>query len=332
MIDAIRLTFAALREAARPPVGDLNVRALGQGPGGVYLALDAERRAHLLVEAEVELTGSTGLTTVTIGHRDLVVDGRTAGFLDVTCEAEELAEVFDHFVAAVTQRLLSSGDSPVEVVLDVIEHWRQFLVSEAPPAGRDRLAAVFGELLVVLDVVRADPRGRVDCWVGPFGGRHDLRRGTRAVEVKTTRAHTTRVVTVHGEDQLVEPDGGSLHLHLVRLEEVPEGGASVPSLVDDLLAAGAPAQELFKALDAAGVAPAELPAVNVVRFDVRERMTVRVDERTPRLVPSSFVSGARPIGIVDLVYRVDLDHVLEAALDDDSVADLIRELATARGE
>jgi len=332
VIDSIRLTFAALREAGSPPAGDLSVRRLPQGAEGVYLALDADGRSHLLVETEDELAGSTGLTTVTIGHKDLVVEGRKRGFVDVICEAAGLAEVFDHFVGAVTQKLPLSEQPPAAVVLEVIEHWRQFLISESAPVGRDRLAAVFGELLVVLDVVQADPRGRVDVWVGPFGGRHDLRRGTQAIEVKTTRAHTARVVTVHGEDQLLAPESGTLHLHLVRLEEAPEGGASVASLVDDLLAAGIPARELFDALSAAGVAPAELPAVSAVRFDIRERMTVRVDERTPRLVPSTFVSGARPVGIVDIVYRVDLDHVLEDALKEDSYAGLIRELATAGDE
>ena len=91
---------------------------------------------------------------------------------------------------------------------------------------------------MLLDVVRTRPPHRVECWVGPTGGRHDFRRGAIAVEVKTTRAHTSRQVTIHGEDQLDAPDGGALHLHFVRLEEVPSGGASVTSLVDDLLTVG----------------------------------------------------------------------------------------------
>ena len=34
-----------------------------------------------------------------------------------------------------------------------------------------KLAEVFGEILVLRDVLAADPRRRIDCWLAPFGGR-----------------------------------------------------------------------------------------------------------------------------------------------------------------
>ena len=89
-----------------------------------------------------------------------------------------------------------------------------------------------------------------------------------------TRAHTSREVTIHGEDQLEPPSNGTLHLHFVRLEEVPSGGETVHSLVDDLLSAGAPTDRLFLALAASGIPVAELSATGDVPFDVRERLTV----------------------------------------------------------
>ncbi|MDQ3768027.1 MAG: PD-(D/E)XK motif protein, partial [Actinomycetota bacterium] len=88
---------------------------------------------------------------------------------------------------AVGERLPAPKGEETSAILDVLERWRRFLVSAAGPPGRDRLAGVFGELLVLLDLVTSDPRRRVDAWVGPFGSRHDLRRGDLAIEVKTTR-------------------------------------------------------------------------------------------------------------------------------------------------
>ena len=139
----------------------------------------------------------------------------------------------------------------------------------------------------------ADEAKRVDSWVGPFGGRHDFRRGAVALEVKTTRAHTSRDVTIHGEDQLEAPEGGSLHLHFVRLEEVPSGGDTVRSVVDDLLSVGAATDRLFEALTAAGLPVSELAATDDVSFEVRERLTLPIDAQTPRImpVPSSEVRG-----------------------------------------
>ena len=167
--------------------------------------------------------------------------------------------------------------------------------SEAP-VGRARLAAVFAELLVLRDVVRVDPISRVDSWVGPHGARHDFRRGQVALEVKTTRAHTSRDVTIHGEDQLEPPDNGTLHLHFVRLEEVPGTGETVQSLVDDLLSAGAPSVRLFLALAASGIPVAELSASADVAFDIRERLTLPVDADMPRVVPSPSSEEPGPLG------------------------------------
>jgi hypothetical protein len=329
VIDAVRLTTAALREARTPPAGELRVRALPGAPGGTFLGLDAEGRSHLLIESADRTEASTATAAVTMGHRVLEIGGHARGMVDIVCEIPAVSEVFDHFIAAVVERLRETGDPPVTVVLEIVERWRRLLAGETGAPGRDRLAAIFGELLVLLDVVRADPRRRVDVWVGPHGGRHDLRRGDLAIEVKTTRSHTARVVTVHGEDQLLEPEGGSLYLQLVRLEDVPEGGGSVPELVDGLLTSGAPAGEVFDAVAASGLVPADYPAAATIRFDVRERLTVPVDDETPRIVPATFAAGARPVGVVDLVYRLDLDHSLGRALDPSAYTRLIVGLAGA---
>ncbi len=54
MIDAIRLTFAALREAGHAEPGRLSVRGVDGGPSGLRLGLDADGRSHLLVEADAD--------------------------------------------------------------------------------------------------------------------------------------------------------------------------------------------------------------------------------------------------------------------------------------
>lgn len=328
MIDDVRLTLAALREAGTPPQGELVVRAMPGGPEGTYLGLDNARRSHLLIESTQTEQPPALPVAISIGLVRLAIGGRERDLVDVACDVDALTEVFDHFIVAVIERLPGAA-SPVGVVLEIVERWRRFLVSPVGPPGRDTLSALYGELLVLLDVVRADPRRRVDVWVGPFGSRHDLRRGPLAIEVKTTRAHTGRVVTIHGEDQLQEPDGGTLHMHLVRIEEVPAGGGSVPSIVDELLAAGASAGGLFDAVAAAGVAPADFPSTADIRFDVRERLTFPVDDRMPRIVPATFAAGQRPTGVVDLVYRLDLDHVIDAALTDADYRDLVSRIAIA---
>jgi hypothetical protein len=327
MIDEVRLKFIALRDGESPPRDELKVMPLGEA-AGAFLGLDDMQRPHLLLASgDDQPVLSSDIAALDVRSRILTIAGAPRAFLDIGCLVPSVAEVFDHFIVAVIGRLETRSERPAIAVGEVLDQWRHFLVAASGPPGQDKLATVFGELLVVLDVVRVRG-GAIGAWVGPSGGRHDLRHAATAIEVKTTRSHTARVVTVHGEDQLLEPDGGTLYLHLVRLEAVPDGGRSVSNLADEILAAGAPAQELFQALATAGIPPADLPAVDGVRFDVRERVTIPVDERLPRIVPASFLDGARPVGVIDLSYRIELDHALDWALDEASYAGVVRQLAS----
>lgn len=327
MIDEVRLTFGALREV--PLVGELSVRELPGGPEGTLLGLDGDRRPHLLIRAPFAPQGTVETAALRVAGNQLQVGSATSHFVDVLCRLPGLDEVFDHFTVAVIERVRRTPDEPMDAVLAVVERWRRFMIDSQGGVGSDRLASVLGELLVLRDIVGADPGRRSDVWVGPHNRRHDFRRGPVALEVKTTRAHTARVVTIHGEDQLLEPPGGSLHLHLVRLEDVPDGATSVRLVVDDLLALGVDAAGLFDALDAAHVPVASLDReASSTRFEVRERITLPIDDTTPRIVPASFGGGRVPEGIVDLTYRLDLDHALERALDPEAYGRVIAALAT----
>jgi hypothetical protein len=327
VIDAVRVALTALRTREEPMLGDVHVVELEFAPG-TFLAVDDRGRPHLLLRLadgdEPEMPES-GVASLVIDTSTLVIGGRRTSLIDVTCLFESVAEVFDHFIVAVLERM-DRDAPPTHALMDVLGRWKQFLIPAQGPPGRDKLAAVFGELVMLLDVVHADPARRIDPWVGPFGGRHDIRRATTALEIKTTRSHTSRSVTIHGEDQLEPPDAGTLHLHLVRLEEVPDSGGSVASLVDELLSVGVGAEALFEALSAAGIPLTDLSATADVTFQVRERLTIPIDDETPRIVPASFVGGARPVGVIEISYVIDLDHSLERALDERAFTSLVNEL------
>jgi hypothetical protein len=330
LIDDVRVALTALRSRGVPGVGELGVLAIAAREDAL-VGLDEFRRPHLLLRLEgaPEIPPTSDVAALEITVRPLVVGGRSSPYLDVTCLFDSVAEVFEHFIAAVLDRTEAADEEPVGALRGVLDKWRQFLVPAGGPPGRDKLAAVLGELLVVRDLAAIDPLRAIEAWVGPFGSRHDFRRGNTALEIKTTQSHTSRRVTIHGEDQLEQPENGRLYLHLVRLESVSSSGDSVASVADDVFACGVPVDAVFDALTAAGILPTELTATAGIRFDVRERLTVPVDDATPRIVASSFASGARPTGIVDLSYVIDLDHVLERALNDDTYQSLLRDLVAA---
>jgi hypothetical protein len=328
VIDAIRVAFTAARTGGIPKPGDLIVVEL-PGVPLVLLGIDELRRPHLLLElgdGSDSPAASSDIATLEISERALVLAGQTRRFIDVTCLFESVADVFEHFVSAVAERIQLAQLDPASALSEILEKWRQFLIPSSAPVGREKLAATMGELLVLLDIVRVDPARRMDCWLGPFGGRHDFRRGSSALEVKTTRAHTSREVTIHGEDQLDAPENGSLHLHFVRLEHVPSGGESLVSVVDSLLSVGVAADNLFAALAASGFPVSELAATADIPFEIRERLTIPVDEATPRIIPTSFVGGSRPTGLIDLSYTISLDSSLSRALDPTDYIGLVTRL------
>jgi len=128
--------------------------------------------------------------------------------LDVVCLLASVAEVFDHFVVSVIERL-SATDESATTVETVLQRWREFAIAPSGPTGRDRLAEILSKLLDVSDAVHASEVPRIEFWVGPFGARHDMRCGSMAVEVTTTRSRTGhRVTTIRGADQLLAPEQG----------------------------------------------------------------------------------------------------------------------------
>ncbi len=149
MIEAIRLAYAGIAagSVAVPP-GGLSITAIG-GVTGRWVAIDDQYRPHLLLEYSGSDAAPARLESVDIGLRPLVIDGRIRDVIDVTCLVPALAEVFEQFVAAVLQRFEADPDESAAAVLtSVLQTWRRFLHPSATVRlGRDRLAAIFGELL-----------------------------------------------------------------------------------------------------------------------------------------------------------------------------------------
>ena len=106
------------------------------------------------------------------------------------------------------------------------------------------LLGLFSELLVLRTILRAGDRSLEDkaVLVGAWGGwqqGRDFVMGRQAVEVKATRGLTSSHAFsgLHQLEEQTLPDGDleALHLLSIGLQEVSDGGASLPDLVDDLL-------------------------------------------------------------------------------------------------
>ncbi|MGE2689081.1 PD-(D/E)XK motif protein [Mycolicibacterium pulveris] len=327
MINDVRMAFTALRSQTPPMGTDLTVLPIA-AEAGFYVGLDGQSRQHLLLARGSEAAPITDIATLAVSTRELLINGVQKDLIDVICLFPSLADVFDYFIVAVIERLQRDGGTPADAVGAVLQAWRQFLTASPGPPGHDKIANLIGELLVVVDAIDIGGASAFDSWVGPSGARHDFRHGSSAIEVKTTKSHTGYRITVHGEDQLMPPDDGRLFLHLVRLERVPGSGHSVASLVNHLLSSGISTDKVFRALADSKILATDLPATAEVTFEVRERLTLPVDDQIPRIVPTTFVGGKRPVGVLDLSYVVDLESRLDGALTAADYSDLVEAMGS----
>ena len=75
-----------------------------------------------------------------------------------------MAEVFDHFVVSVNERLSATDESAVRAAETVLLRWRQLLIAPSGPPGRNRLAEILSEPLAVSDAVHASEVPRIEFW------------------------------------------------------------------------------------------------------------------------------------------------------------------------
>lgn len=324
MTPGIDLAFAALNAQALPRKGQLTTLHVSGVPG-VWAGLDDSGNAHLLLpdKGDVPPDVPAGLS---VELRPLLIDRSERAVLDLSCTTPALAEVFEQFSQALVDEL-STGAAPATALTAILERWRRFLLISTGGPSTERLAGIVGELLVLLDLTRSSPRA-VNWWTGPAGARHDFRHGPHALEVKTTLATTSTRITVNGVDQLLPPEHGTLHLHHVRLEQVPGGPLTAAGVIDDLLSLGAPVEALYRALDSSGLPPARINESTTTAFVIRGRTTLPVDDRLPRIVPASFVHGREPVGTDAITYQIDLAAHLPRALDDMQWAGVLDTLTT----
>ncbi len=319
--------------AAQPSVlGDVRVRETGVAiaAGHVLLGLDAEGGRHLLVPLPLgeQLREDRTSQGVRIVERTFLDGERSLRFADVACRLPHLVELFDVLVDEMLDSLElrpASGHGACRVVL---ERWRELLERERERLlGGEQLAALLAELWYARKVVEHDPARRLDFWEGPHGGRHDLRRGGTALEVKATLVREGLSVEIHGQEQLEPPEGGQLYLAVMRLERVERDGLSVPVLVRHLLDSGVERHQLIGLLDRVGYRLADSLAYEHLQFRILDHKLYLVDEGFPRIIRSSFVSGNVPPGVLRLRYHVDLAGESPQALPADALDTIVARLA-----
>jgi len=326
MLDSAETPAAwiALQERGGPLNGISTIASRETLPEGPILqALDARGRRHYLLPlpSESKLNDNASAGVKLLGFQ---LEGKP--FLDIRCDIPRLNGVFDDLADDLIAAARQEPEHIPEACKEALDSWRTLLRSvRNSNVAETAVVGVLAELMIVVEIVSRGGPNRIDVWTGAEHRRHDIRNGNAALEVKCSKANTSRRIQIHGLTQLEPPENGSLHLVFVRLEAVTGGEISVPRLVSRLRDLGVAPQTVLETLDSRGIAPG---TADHLEFSHRETMVYEVGEGFPALTTSNFPMSEIPPGLDSVKYEIDLDRVTTEPLDDTAMDQLLQRLAS----
>lgn len=294
--------------------------------GPILIALDAMGCRHLLapIAAIAPIAEDRTSRGIHLFERVLEEGATKHRFLDLACRNPRWNSLF----AVLADEMLAELQhvpSPPRAWRAVLAKWRALLDQEPPlPIGREALIGLFGELWILRKLLESRSDA-TSLWRGPLGDRHDFRSLSVALEVKSTARREGWEAEIHGDMQLLSPDGGSLYLVFLRCEEDPRGEC-VPDLVGDAQRLSGMPFLLNRLLAGIGYNSADDAEYNNLRLQVKDMRTYTVNDAFPRIVPPSFALGKTPDRVSNVRYKIDL-----ADLPHDSVSDVL-DLLVREGE
>ena len=274
--------------------------------GPVLIAVRNDDAKHLLVPIDSRHTVKEDLDGRAVSLRRTVLEDDTSlrtyaalGLVD-----DNLSDLFATLCAEVLVRITSAPDRALAVLRRALDEWRALLSGARRALGPAEQAGLFGELLVLKDLVVQDP-GAVVYWTGHTGTSQDFHRGKVAVEVKTTTSPEGRQVRIHGVEQLGADD--SVRLLLVWMRVSTAGGRSLPDLIDEITALVDDPPGVMAALHDIGYVATDREVYSRRAFELVEQAVYEVRVGFPRIIASGLSGDAALAGLDNIHYDLDLN-------------------------
>jgi len=304
----------------------------------VYLAVDSQRRRHLLVQipdatdpVQQRETRSLEVTTA----RFTVATNPEALYVDLICADPAQHPTFSAIAQDLIRSVRQSPGPLRDAILGALGRWRAFWTVKSTGMSREDALGLFGELWFLRRWLGTVSAATLNRWQATDSARHDFQWPTASVEVKTatTQSAGPPIHHIASLEQLADPVRGELYLFSLQVCDDALAANTlhglVSSLTADLQADFQTLSEFNDKLAARGYSPADQQAPARPLRILAERL-YRVDASFPRLTRACFQPTGIPAGIVGMEYLIDLaacDSSLLATTPTDAPA---RVLATSR--
>ncbi|GAA3371881.1 hypothetical protein GCM10020367_24500 [Streptomyces sannanensis] len=310
--------------------GERNLRVsylpVNTGSGPLAVGVDHDGHRHLLVPTHSHQKVRAGLDGPVLRLRKRPLEDKAIyqTYADLGCLRGDLNDLFTELCVDVLVVAESMPQTPVKALYRVLDRWRALFRTESKPLGPERIAGLFGELLLLTRLLEQDPSAH-RFWHGPHGHRHDFSTATTAVEVKSTTVGEGRRPRIHGLDQLEPPAGGVLCLAWFRLQRTSADGMGTGFIesIERALRLCDDESALLELLAAAGYHSSDAHHYRDVRFVISKETWYRVDAEFPGLTSQALASAGVPVTILEVEYTVDLSGEHPVPLTHDTVSKVI---------
>jgi len=155
----------------------------------------------------------------------------------------QLPEFEGYIFEIVVQDLIDNlkGASASKVVYLIVENtlarWKAFFSFSGDVAmSQEKQQGLFGELLLLSELIKSQGVSAVYGWMGPNFETHDFYINSNAIEVKTTSAKAPYFAHINSEFQLDDKDiSGSLLLMFYALRSSNADGENLPEIIYRIL-------------------------------------------------------------------------------------------------
>lgn len=286
--------------------------------GQTFLSADKLGHEALYIELSDESAAKFQNPSISGIHFEIVKNealSTTKPYLAISLEAgQNLIEAFEAFTVTLTQQisLCPDPESALEIIYSVVDDYTSFFGH----GGKDELGpkeeqGLFGELLVLRELLEHYGDGGVKTWTGPDKNKHDfIFASNDSIEVKTSTNQTRLDIKISNENQLSFEPGSLLFLKLLVVEKNPSGQTLVDLIYDienSFLKTSETKKSFERKLLEMKVIPGKI--VSRRRYTLVATHLYKVDYNFPRLTQATVHAVSNRIH--EVKYRLSLDGMSE---------------------